>query len=525
MTSCTLAANETLTKRFPIVIWVVHVALSLLLLGCANPPTQANRSVTLSTDTLGPSAIQSIATHSLDDIGASGFQLLPVASNAYATRIELVAQAQHSLDVQYYLVGNDDVGHGFLRALRDAAMRGVRVRLLVDDLYTTGEDPILSLLNKHPNVEVRLFNPFTAGRSSTLSRFLLELNRVSELDHRMHNKMFVADGAVAILGGRNMADDYFMRRQDGNFVDLDVLAVGSIVRQVETTFDTYWNSAIVYPLSVVVDAAAVPNNPFDAFEELASNATPAPKDNVPEPMLRYARTVQQLRSGKLELTKANAELFADPADKAARTGDPSMTTVRDHFQATVGKATHDVTLISPYFIPGKAGVERMKAARSRGVEITVLTNSLASNDVTLAHLGYSRYREDMARIGVRLYELSPKLTHDRNLLGRFRTSLGKLHGKVALIDKRYLFVGSMNLDDRSEYKNTEVAILIDSPDLCAQINSFLDFDSAYRVVLSPDGNLQWRAWNGDTFDHDPETSVLKRFEIRALRPFVPDSEL
>src|SRR5258708_3304296 len=148
MTSCTLVTNETLTKRLRNVIWVVHVALSLLFLGCANPPTQANRSVSLSTDTLGPSALQTIATHSLDDTGASGFQLLPVASNAYATRVELVRQAQRSLDVQYYLVGNDDVGLGFLRALRDAAMRGVRVRLLVDDLYTTGEDPIPSLLNK-----------------------------------------------------------------------------------------------------------------------------------------------------------------------------------------------------------------------------------------------------------------------------------------------------------------------------------------------------------------------------------------
>jgi len=483
---------------------------------------------------LGPSAIQSIATHSLDDIGASGFQLLPVASNAYATRIELVAQAQRSLDVQYYLVGNDDVGHGFLRALRDAAMRGVRVRLLVDDLYTTGEDPILSLLNKHPNVEVRLFNPFTAGRSSTLSRFLLELNRVSELDHRMHNKMFIADGAMAVFGGRNVANEYFLRNDMAqNFIDVDAFTVGFIVAPMQALFDRYWNSDPVYPLGALAKTRLSKEELRAKFEEWTGpENTPPPAPLPPNDVLGYGPISDDLDGGRLGLIWGDAYVFADYPDKPFEPGNGEElleTSATYNAVEAIRMAKTEVVATSPYLVPGQRGMVMLRSLRERNVKVTLMTNSLGSTDEPIVHLGYSHYREEMLKIGIDLYEISSLRVkkNKRNYL--FGSSLGRLHAKLVVIDRKTSFIGSMNLDPRSATTNTEFGAVIDSPELARELIRVIDIDrlqSAYRVRLGPGGGgLQWLSIEDDeemVQTTEPESSPWLRLKLWLLTHLVPE---
>lgn len=507
------------------------LTLFAAIAGCVALPSNPARAPSSAIAPGTSTPLGAIVAASLPDPALSGFRLEPLAWYAFRLRLELAARAQRTLDVQYYVLHNDDTGKALFRALRDAADRGVRVRLLIDDLYTVGEDELLFALAASPNVEVRLFNPFPGGRASFAGRFASSLADFGRINHRMHNKLLVADNAMAVAGGRNIANAYFMRANENNFVDLDVLAAGPVVRELSTAFDTYWNSEYVYPIESLV---AYPGGP-DAQRARLDVLTAAPEwprdMGVPERLKRYTTTLEQLERGRLELTAATAHAFADPPDKVAGSKDSTREgTVRARLVEAMRAATEEVFVASPYFVPGQIGLESMQQLRLRHVRLRLLTNSLAATDEPLVHTGYTRYRTPMLQAGVEIHELSPGLSRQRSRLGRFGASFGRLHAKIAVIDRRILFVGSMNLDNRSERRNTELGLLIDSPALASELLGMMDFESsAYLLRLAPDGHsTEWVTRQDGTekmLTEEPEAGALLRLQVFLLAPIVPEGEL
>ncbi|RZL91915.1 MAG: phospholipase D family protein [Variovorax sp.] len=484
-----------------------HILRRLAILGaallqgaCASlpPPVPGPRTQAL-TDVADTALARTVAAAANGQAPAlSGFRLLPEAAFAFDARISLARHAEKSLDVQYYLINNDDVGMLLLRELRDAAARGVRVRLLVDDLYAGGEDELFGTLAAHPNVEVRLFNPLPSRATSLMARLALSLHEFGRINHRMHNKLLVADNSMAVSGGRNIANEYFMRNTAANFIDMDVLSCGPVVREMSAAFDRYWNSEQVHsiesiaPLSLPRDAAQ------HRFDELVSQAAPdvpiRPRDVLDHPPLG-----EQLATGRLGLRWAAAHLLADDPAKITRTAEAAYKgSVTEGALGVINGAHAGVQIISPYFIPGQQGLAMMKTAIARGGRISIVTNSLGATDEPLAYAGYERYRADMLKIGVEIAEIAPELTGRSGRFGEFGKSISRLHAKVAVIDRRRLFVGSMNLDHRSAAVNTEMGLVIDSAEVVGDFERLVGPDRKSRVRLGyllrlgPDGQrVHW----------------------------------
>lgn len=508
---------------------------ALLLAGCGTLPLGVERPHSSALKPSPDSPLVRIAQASIPAPELSGFRLMPHGFYSLDARIELARRAQHSLDLQYYHIHNDKTGRLLLRNVRDAALRGVRVRLLVDDLYTTGGDELFIGLAAFPNIEVRLFNPFCCGRGSLLGKYTASLADFGRLNRRMHNKLFIADGAIVVAGGRNIADEYFMRSASDNFVDMDAFIVGAVVPQLVGIFDTYWNSPQVYPVQSIIrtnlDREALRRH-FDSLvdegEQMMSLALP------PIDILGYGPISEDLDAGRLGLIWGKAVAFADsPAKVTAATAEMARSmSVSMNVMDRVMASTDEVVIVSPYFIPGRMGVRAFGDLRKRNVKVTILTNSLGSNDEPLVHTGYARYRVELLKSGVDLYELSPMGIQQNKRLMFPGMSLGRLHAKTAVIDRSTIFIGSMNLDPRSASKNTELGIIAESPQLAKEVLRVIHISklqSAYRVRFAPDGeSLEWLTMddNGEVvLSTEPETSFFLRLKQFLLSPFVPEDQL
>jgi len=411
----------------------------------------------------------------------------------------------------------------------------VRVRLLVDDLYTTGGDPMFRGLAAFPNVEVRLFNPFCCARESIASKYAASLLDFTRLNHRMHNKLFVADGAVAIMGGRNIADEYFARSATANFVDMDVLVVGPVVGQLEGIFDVYWNSPQAYPAEAILGESAKRQDDRKSFDHLVDDGEQMMSVHVPPfDILGYGPITDDLDAGRLGLIWGKAVAFADKPGKVMATSDEmarSMS-VQMNIMDRVMASTRDVVISSPYFIPGPMGVREFGELKARNVKVTVLTNSFASNDEPLAHTGYARYRVELLQAGVDIYELSPTRIRHNERLQLPGASLGRLHAKTAVIDRTMVYIGSMNLDPRSEGTNTELGMVADCPELAQEVVRVINISklqSSYRLRFAPDGHsLEWLATDDQgevVLSVEPEITPLMRLETLLFAPFVPEQLL
>ena len=450
-------------------------------------------------------------------------------------RIQLIRRARDSLDVQYYLIQDDRTGRLLMRDLRDAALRGVRVRLLVDDLYTAGSDPMFRGLAAFPNVEVRLFNPFCCARQSTAGKYIASLVDFRRLNHRMHNKLFIADGVIAVMGGRNIADEYFTRSATNNFIDMDVFVVGPVVRQLAGIFDVYWNSPQAYPVETIIGESADRDAARRAFDHLVDDGEQMRSVVLPPfDILGYGPISDDLDFGRLGLVWGTATAFADrPGKVMARSADEARSMSAEmNVMDRVMEAKSDVVISSPYFIPGSMGVQAFGDLRKRNVKVTILTNSLAANDVPLVHTGYARYRVGLLRTGVDLYELSPTRIQQNE---RFRlpgSSLGRLHAKMAVIDQSTVYVGSVNLDPRSDSTNTELGLFARCPELAKEVIRVINISklqSSYRLRFAPDGErLQWLATDDQgevVLSQEPEVTPFMRLETILLAPFVPEQLL
>jgi putative cardiolipin synthase len=502
-----------------------------LLVSCAALPHHAEpRSFAIAAGSETP--LQRVAITSTQGFAESGFQLLPVATASLEARLALVARAEKSLDLQYFEWAEDATGRYLIRALRLAAERGVRVRVLVDDLHDDGADKLLSGLAACGNVQVRLFNPFVRFRDSLAFKLASSLDDLDRVNHRMHNKMFVADNALAVFGGRNIADEYFMRSAERNFVDLDMLAAGPIVQELSASFDVYWNSNFVYSIDAVVQpAAGSPEQRCEALTATVAATGPPPVDRtVPPRFARYSQVPTDLEEGRLRMVAAHAELRVDPVDKASGTRlNDRHGTVRAFVGEFTRAAQSEVVAVSPYFVPGELGMETIEMLSRRGVRMRVLTNSLAATDEPVVYGGYLRYVIPMMRLGLELYELSPNLVR-QSRLGRFGNSQGMLHAKILIVDRARVFVGSLNIDGRSERYNTEIGLLIDSPEMAAELLDMLDFgNSSYRLRLTSDGErVEWVSGseeNQQVYDKEPEADRWTEFKAHVLGKLLPENWL
>ena len=525
--------------RIPAFILSPLGALALLaalgLAGCGTLPREVERPPSSALKPSPDSALVQIAQASIPAPDLSGFRLMPHGFYSLDARIELARRARHSLDLQYYHIHNDKTGHLLLRNVRDAALRGVRVRLLVDDLYTTGGDELFIGLAAFPNVEVRLFNPFCCGRGSLLGKYTASLADFGRLNRRMHNKLFIADGAIVVAGGRNIADEYFMRSASDNFVDMDAFIVGAVVPQLAGIFDTYWNSPQVYPVQSIIRTNLDRETLRRHFDSLVDEGEQMMSLTLPAiDILGYGPISEDLEAGRLGLIWGKAVAFADSPAKATAQSDEmarSMS-VSMNVMDRVMASKDEVVIVSPYFIPGHRGVQAFSDLRKRNVKVTILTNSLGSNDEPLVHTGYARYRPQLLKSGVDLYELSPMGIQQNKRLMFPGMSLGRLHAKTAVIDRSMVFIGSMNLDPRSASKNTELGIIAESPQLAKEVLRVIHISklqSAYRVRFGPDGeSLEWLTMNDDgevVLSTEPETSLLQRLKHFLLTPFIPEDQL
>ncbi len=523
--------------RRPFAAAFLGLVLALLSACAGLPPNPPDRPTSQALPLDRATTLGRVAQASQPDPGLSGFRLLPLGLFSLDARVQLARRAEASLDVQYYQFANDETGRWLLRALRDAADRGVRVRLLLDDLYTGGNDELWLAFAAHPNVEVRLFNPFCCARDETVrGRYLASWHDFDRVNHRMHNKLFIADGAMAVIGGRNVANEYYLRGATGNYVDVDAFVVGFIVPPLQFHFDRYWNSASAYPIDAVTRTRTPKDVLRQQFEAWTGPATTPPPEALPRnDILGYGPISDDLDFGRLGLIWADAFVFADHPDKpfdGRVGGSPLDTSVTFNLFEVVRSAKREVVASSPYFVPGELSLAMFRELRSRGVEVAVMTNSLASTDEPLVHVGYSRHREELLRMGVELYELSGSRLKENKRMFLFGESLGRLHAKLVVVDKSALFIGSMNLDPRSASLNTELGVVVRSQALAKELLRVIDIDryqSAYRVRLRGNGEgLEWIGVDGEKeriLTEEPDSTAWLRFKSRLLAPFVPQEQL
>ncbi|RZI42625.1 phospholipase D family protein [Herbaspirillum sp. HC18] len=496
--------------------------LLVLLCGCASLPANSGRTPSYALMHTADTRLgQSVAAVTAANSGMDGIYALPSGRDAFAMRIVLVAAAQRSLDLQYYIWKNDTTGQLMLEQVWKAAERGVRVRLLLDDQQTRGLDAILATLDAHPNIEVRLFNPY-ANRGFRVGDIALDFSRINR---RMHNKSFVADNQVAILGGRNIGNEYFGADVGLDYSDLDVAAVGPLVRGVSGEFDLYWNSESAYPAASVI-------SPVDADEAKRVREEWGKPRQDPEAQeyiesVRNTPLLRLLEERRLPLEWTHARVVYDRPEKVLQPPDQVETHMLPHMEAVMGRPMSELDLVSPYFVPGKEGTKGLAALQARGVRVRVLTNSLAATDVSPVHAGYKKYRVELLRNGVTLYEIKPsaltieqKETREDEDKASHRvgsSSSAALHAKTFAVDRSRIFVGSFNLDPRSLRLNTEMGAVIESPVLAGRLADVFEKqveNIAYRVRLAADGhNLEWieHTDEGDLiYTHEPQTGLLRR---------------
>lgn len=433
----------------------------------------------------------------------------------FRARAGLTNQAEKTIDAQYYIWEEDDTGFILAERILRAAERGVRVRLLLDHITTSKADFRLARMDQHPNIEIRLFNPFATRRFRSLE-LLFGLRR---LNHRMHNKAFIVDNAIAIVGGRNIGDKYFGIGTAQNFRDLDLALVGPVVQEVSASFDIYWNSEYSIPVSVIIE---------DQFteEELQQR-----KDNLyrwvaerkefPYPIDTTSTVVMaRLEELRSNFIWAPAKALYDEPDKLQTYHEQVMA----HLIELGRQKQSELLVESAYVIPGPENVERVRLNKEKGIRQRLLTNSLATNDVAAAHAGYSKYRRDLIRNGMELYELRPDASSEKGnwslLAGRSKASL---HTKAGVIDRKVVMVGSFNLDPRSTALNTEIVILVESAELASQVIDFMDDgvkpENSYRLILEADDDIgvERLVWiteidgNEVRYYSEPEAGLWRRF--------------
>ena len=499
------------------------VLLAAALAGCAPlRPVERTPSQALAVHEATPLG-DAVAAQAVAHPDESGFRLLTRGNEALVAREALALSARRTLDLQYYIIHDDASSRALLRLVAQAAERGVRVRVLLDDVHTDNLDDVIAAFAARPNIDVRVFNPFSVRGTMGVWRTVELLTHTDRLNRRMHNKMMVADNAAAIVGGRNLGNEYFGAVADTSFVDLDVLAVGPVVRQASDSFDAYWNS----PWAVPIEAIVAP--PESEPPLIGASAVPAPA---------ATRLSDALLAGTLAFDWGRAEALWDRPDKISGQAAAAQEGVRMEpvIRQMIREAREQVTLVSAYFVPGERGVAQLSALVQRGVGVRVVTNSLAATDVLAVHGGYAHYRTDLARAGVQLFELRPLERPPEDDSPRSATGSGpfrsrtSLHAKTLVLDGRTVVIGSSNADPRSSLLNTEMVFVIHSASLARTLSGLIDEVVAarcHRVVWTGNGIAWERDEGGHTLrlEKEPDSTAWQRLLSGVLWTVAPESFL
>jgi len=488
-----------------------------LLAGCSILPSLENRRTSTALFDTRDTKLGKALSPRLDaHPGLSGLYPLPDPRDAFAARALLARAAERTLDIQYYIWRNDMSGTLLFDALRSAADRGVRVRLLLDDNETSGLDPLLASLNSHSNIEVRLFNPFVIREP----RWVDYITDFFRLNRRMHNKSFTADNQATIIGGRNIGDEYFDATARLMFSDLDVLAVGPVVTEVSKDFDRYWASGSSYPAERLLPAV----NPA-ALAELTSSALRVERDPAAQAYMNSLRKLSfmhEMNEGSLVLDWAETRMVSDDPAKGLGQAVPEAL-LFPKLREIIGESAAEVYVESPYLVPTPPELDEFVALAERGVKVKMLTNSLQSTDVPVVHAGYAKRRKPLLEAGVTLYELQ-RLSPDTapRSPGRMGSSGASLHAKAFSVDNSRVFIGSFNFDPRSSTLNTEMGFVVDSPVLARNFETAFQrrvAGSAYEVRLLDTGQLYWverREGEWVRYDTEPGTSFWQRVQVWLL---------
>jgi putative cardiolipin synthase len=519
--------------RQKLFILLIGVLTVFYVGSCATLPKDFKRPVSYAyTDTndttFGKSRSDEIRAHP----GQSGFYLLENGLDAFVARGLLVSGAERSIDAQYYLFHNDHMGSLFADQLIKAADRGVRVRLLVDDMGLKGRDLGVAVMDTHPNIEIRIFNPF----SRNTLRYPQFITRFGSVTRRMHIKSLTVDNQVAILGGRNIGNEYFDADPNLRFLDLDVLAIGKVVKEVSVSFDRYWNSELAYPVSVLIKKPPTfeeIEQKFQWLNEFVKQQT----DSAYIQSLRNSNLANKVRRNQVEYRWGEAEVIYDQPEKilhdVGKTEYHLAPKIAPHFRGV----QEELIVFSPYFIPGKSGMAFLTQLIKRGVRVRILTNSTASNDLPFVHAAYSKYRKGLLRAGVELYEMDKKLTSSQRIdnKGGVDSTKTSLHAKSFVFDRKKVFIGSLNLDPRAIRNNTEIGVIFSSVEIGNEMGEWFDQNIeqvAFRLELKKgaDGTerIFWHGFDNNkpvVFSVDPHTSLWRRFANSLMGLFAIESLL
>ena len=503
---------------------IIVLLTVMVFIGCASVPLDYPKTPSGAlSDTTETSLARSSTAWRASNPGLNGFYPLLEGFDAFGARLKLIDRAERSIDAQYFLMKPDYAGLVFTRKLLEAADRGVRVRFLLDDIFTTVDDLALILLNEHPNVELRIFNPISRKGSQTLNY----MGHFETANRRMHNKSFTVDNQAAIVGGRNIAEEYFQLDTSGQFIDFDMLCTGPIVKDISTAFDTYWNHELAVPMDALYDEKDIEQ--LEAKKSQLSAAMQESGESI------YAKSIdtelmRKFFARSLDPYAAKARVIIDDPQKLLEEVADEHKIVATEIVEAFNNAHEEILIFTPYFIPGKRGVEILKNIAAKGVRIVLVTNSLATNNHTAVHSAYASYRKRVLKAGVELYEVRGNAAEIELEDGTKKFEHLTMHSKGILIDQRYTFVGSLNLDPRSIDINTEMGVMIDSEDLAR----FLAEDSfqrlpamAYQLKLDEKNNIIWHA----TIDgkqivetKEPQTTAWQRFKAWFLK-IAPERQL
>jgi putative cardiolipin synthase len=510
----------TLLPTKGLLLWL---AGSLVLAGCASAPPDYTKTTSVALQDYHLTYLDQLtAEQQAANPGKSGFALLTSGNDAFVHRMGMIDNTEKTLDVQVYIWDLDETGRLFAERVLMAADRGVRVRLLVDDFGLGPSDDGVAAFSAHPNIEVRIFNPLSRSRSAA-ANFLFDFRRVN---HRMHNKIMVGDNAMAIVGGRNMGDHYFDVAMDTNFRDLDIVAMGPIVREISTVFDYFWQGEWSVPIDALVpesfDAADLAELRKRLAQDIANSQYPYSLDDDLQALY------QSLADNGRPLVWASGMIVWDDPQRIIDEGQTS--TISRGLGNKLDSLQQSLTLESAYFVPGDNGVKAISGLIERGIDVRIMTNSLASNDVLAAHAGYSSYRRQLLEAGANLYELRA----DTNVVQKAwkAESRAGLHTKAFIFDDDSLFVGSYNLDPRSTNINTEAGVYVESKELARRLRNYMDAgvtpQTSYRVTLDENNELLWQSEeNGQPaqFTSDPLSTAWQRFMAGVIRLLPIESQL
>jgi len=466
-----------------------------------------------------------------DDPSLSGVRLLNNPHEAFNARFGFADLATKTLDMQYYLWNGDLTGQLLIFRALQAADRGVKVRLLIDDIYHTGRDVTYESLDSHPNMEVRIYNPIGNRGTGRWANFVYHKGK---LNHRMHNKIFLVDSAVAVLGGRNIGDDYFGVHPELNFRDLDVLAVGPAARDAGGAFDMYWNSPAAVPITALAKKPATDDALAQGREELEASLDQlgALPYTVPLDPPEIREALKELAD---EMVWATTEIIIDSLDRFQGGSESVFTQLTNRL---INEAEHDFLVETAYLIPSKEGIALTAEATKRGVRVRILTNSMKSNNHSSVHAHYKKYRKRMIEAGVELHEFRPdpellEYFKEQDAGERIESSHAGIHTKSFVVDGRLSLIGSYNMDPRSRIWNSEIGLLIDSAEFGAKVREFLlsglDPANSYRVTVDEKGKLRWTADGPDgesvVWTKEPHSKGWDRFMLNVMKAVPMESEL